>query len=65
MVAIFELTVEHMKQKLYLASLLLEYSDSSPTRTTCLERGFETMNLKGVSGGCEMMLHFVNAASAG
>lgn len=50
MVVIFELTVEHMKQKLYLASLLLEYSDSSPTRTTCLERGFETMNLKGVSG---------------
>ena len=47
MVEIFELTVEHMKQKLYLASLLLAYSNSPPTRATSLERGFETMNLKG------------------
>lgn len=65
MVEIFELTVEHMKQKLYLASLLPEYSNSPPTRATCMERGFATMILKEVSGGCEMMLHFVNAVSAG
>lgn len=57
MVEIFELTVEYMKQKLYLASLLLGYSNSPPTGGTCLEHGFETVNLKGVSGGGERLLH--------
>lgn len=57
MVEIFELTVEYKKQKLYLASLLPEYSNSPPTGGTCLEQGFEAMNLSGVSGGCERELH--------